>query len=58
MSVKRKTEHIAKIKWCFSLYEFQKNTSIQEMIHLLKYRNKRKIGKWLGDEIANELKKR
>lgn len=28
------------------------------MIHLLKYRNKRKIGKWLGDEIANELKKK
>ena len=35
MSVKRKIENITKVKWCFSLHEFEKNTSIQKIIHFL-----------------------
>lgn len=43
------------LEFAASLYFFQKNNPIQEIIHELKYRNKQVVGELFAKQFANEL---
>lgn len=53
--LKRKFQGKLNIKHATSLYYFNKKNKIQNLIHVLKYRNKQKIGEFFGEILGEEI---
>lgn len=45
----------AKVKAAASIYYFNKGDGIQKMMHQLKYKNRKDVGRWFGKILALEL---
>lgn len=53
--IKQKLYDIPKLKYCLSIFKYQKNNLTQLLIHKLKYQSNKKIGKFFGAQIAKTL---
>ncbi|WP_196885611.1 ComF family protein [Aureivirga sp. CE67] len=53
--LKRKFQGRLNIKHATSLYYFNKKNKIQNLVHVLKYRNKQKIGEFFGEILGEEI---
>lgn len=53
--IKQKLYDIPNLKYCLSIYKYQKNNLTQLLIHKLKYQSNKKIGKFFGAQIAKTL---
>ncbi len=53
--IKQKLYDIPNLKYCLSIYKYQKNNLTQLLIHKLKYQSNIKIGKFFGAQIAKTL---
>jgi ComF family protein len=45
-----------KFKRAFSLFNYQKESKVQQLLHQLKYKNQPEIGNYIGEWMASELK--
>lgn len=50
--IKDKLYDIANLKTCISIFKYQKDNKTQKLIHMLKYRSKKKIGLFFAGELA------
>lgn len=50
--IKDKLYDIANLKNCISIFKYQKDNKAQKLIHMLKYRSKKKIGLFFAGELS------
>ena len=54
---KNKIDDLTKIEHAFSLFYFYKKGIAQKLIHEMKYNNKPRIGEFLGENLAQQIKR-
>lgn len=54
--LKNKLYDISNLKYCIGLFNYQKESKTQELIHKLKYQSKKNIGLFFASELARKIK--
>lgn len=54
--LKNKLYDIPNLKYCISLFSFQKESKTQQLIHKLKYQSKKNVGLFFASELARKIK--
>lgn len=53
--IKNKLYDIVNLKYCISIFKYQKDNKTQKLIHMLKYQSKKKIGLFFAGELAKKI---
>lgn len=53
--LKDKLYDIPKLKYCLSIFKYQKENKVQSLVHKLKYQSKKKIGLFFAGELAKKI---